>query len=100
MKSQKTSVVRHKKKSVAYYLLLYLILLLVGIFSFIVTRVLVQAGNKALCANSKTCTSDLKLEIDNNIPAVFQGKTIMPPTIMPQEEKPTPVLGISTPVGP
>lgn len=37
--------------------------------------------SQPLCANSRSCKSDLKLNIENNVKGYFQGRQVIPPKI-------------------
>ncbi len=66
------------KKTVGHYLRVYFA-------SILISLIIIIGGNyfftPPLCANSKTCKSDLSLNIDNNAAGIFQGRTVIPPKI-------------------
>lgn len=66
------------KCSVRYYCKLYFI-------SIFICLIIVAVGyfirQQALCANSKTCKSDLFVSIDNNAIGIFQGHKVIPPKV-------------------
>ena len=69
----------HKHKSAGYYLR-------ISFTSLLMATVVYVGGNyfvkpQYVCANSKSCTSDLVEEIDNNTVGIFQGHTVFPPKI-------------------
>ena len=78
---------RHKERTgknrgwLAYFRR-YFPLLFVGVIFFTVTTVVLKANQAPpTCANSKSCTSDLSVKIENNAIGIFQGKQVTPPKI-------------------
>lgn len=67
------------KTSVKHYLLLNFVCLFVGSAVFVTGNYLLQ--RQALCANSKTCKTDLAESIDNNSLGMFAGRKVIPPKI-------------------
>lgn len=65
------------RKSVWYYLKIYLISLFLGLGVFTVGSFFKPAP----CANSLTCKSDLLLNINNDAFGIFQGRKVVPPKI-------------------
>lgn len=89
-----------KKKSKLKKGSLWLILvpLFVSLVVFFGGNYFIKSG--ARCANSKTCKSDLSLNVDNNAVGIFGGRKIIPPKIDLARDivKPT-ILGTSVPKG-
>lgn len=77
---------------------LFLFSLAASIFFVGADLTLKNYNKQTLCANSKSCVSDLAPKIENGSQGFFQGRTVVPPQIDP-EEKIEPVLGVSTPTG-
>lgn len=95
-KAKKASPIKHRK-DVKHYLQVYVIAFTVGIIVFIVGSFLMNQSNPP-CANSKTCHSDLSMNIDNNAVGMFEGHIITPPKIDQAKNLLTPtILGDSTP---
>jgi lipoprotein-anchoring transpeptidase ErfK/SrfK len=67
-----------KCKSVHYYFKLYSVLVII---SLIIIGIGYLIRQQTLCANSKTCKSDLSVKIENNSMGIFQGHKIIPPKI-------------------
>ena len=57
----------------------YFISVIVGIVFFVGASFLLKS--QPVCANSRTCKSDLSVSIDNNAIGVFQGQKVIPPKI-------------------
>ena len=96
--SHKTKTSLAKSKTVGYYLQIYVFSALVGLAVFIVGSILVKPH--VPCANSKTCKSDLSVQIDNAAVGMFQGHTIVPPKIdLAYDNTSSSVLGTNTPEG-
>lgn len=74
---------RKKVASIGHYLFINLVCFLVGSGVFIGSNYFLQLQNN--CANSKTCESDLKENIDNISLGMFEGHKIVPPKIDPAE---------------
>lgn len=80
------------KKTVSHYLKLYFISLFVSSIIFLGGNLFQPQFN---CANSKTCKTDLVLNIDNNAIGVFQGRKITPPKVdLTMESLKSTVLGV------
>lgn len=84
-----------KKKTVGYYLKLYYIaccvcILIGGLGSLIFPP-------QPPCANSKSCSTDLTEKIENGAVGVFQGHTVVPPTINVALDNHQSVLGDNVP---
>ncbi|HEX8932139.1 MAG TPA: hypothetical protein VF810_03215, partial [Patescibacteria group bacterium] len=77
---------------------LFLFSLAASIFFVGADLALKNYNKQTLCANSKSCVSDLAPKIENGSKGFFQGRAVVPPQIDP-EEKVEPVLGVSTPTG-
>jgi lipoprotein-anchoring transpeptidase ErfK/SrfK len=82
-----------KNKRKKNRLLFYLFLTLVFVFSFTLTRILLKSNEVPACANSKSCTSDLSIKIENNAVGTFRGKKVYPPIVDPLEKEAKYVLG-------
>lgn len=67
-----------KCKTIGYYFKLYSLLVFVSLVVFAVGYLI---GQVTLCANSKTCKSDLVINIDNKSFGLFQGRKIIPPKV-------------------
>ncbi|HUD09187.1 MAG TPA: L,D-transpeptidase [Patescibacteria group bacterium] len=80
----------------------YLPLLFVGAIFFATTTVALRVNQTPpICANSKSCTSDLSEKIENDATGMFQGEKVIPPqitTAMASLSQP-PVLGANTTSG-
>ncbi len=86
---------RSKKK-----LKIYFLVILIGVFSFAATRMLLDFTNRPpVCANSKTCNSDLSFRIDNNVAGIFEGRKVNPPVIDASSEETGVVLGAAVSPG-
>ena len=56
---------------------------------------------KPLCANSLSCGQEARLQVDNGVKGVFNGRAVMPPAIdLAAEIAQTRVLGETEPTGP
>lgn len=89
---------RHQKGNFPSYLTIYIPLFFISIVSFAIARsVLASSASTLPCANTKSCTTDLSLKIENNVPGMFAGKRILPPVINPLSQPS--VLGIATASG-
>lgn len=87
-----------RKLGFFYFLRLYFLSVVVGGIFFAGTSFYLHVQNaQPTCANSKTCTSDLKASIDNSALGMFQGKEVVPPKIDGAALATTPVLGADTP---
>lgn len=74
--------------------------LFVGVVAFSVTTTILKTIQAPpTCANSKSCTSDLSLKIENDQIGIFQGRKVIPPKITMSDTSPAPVLGTSTASG-
>lgn len=97
---KQNSVLKVRKKVLMRHLLFYFLLVFVSFVSFSITNTFIHSHEKtSICANSKSCTSDLYLQIQNNVPGVFQGKTVYPPIINLTDTTPSSVLGVASPSG-
>lgn len=97
---RKSSKSSRRKKGFFAYLFQYFFLVAVFTLTFVIAcRVFSLASPQPLCANSKTCKSDLRVSIENGAPGVFHGKTVMPPRINANEFASSPVLGANTSSG-
>lgn len=95
--ARRTKQVTKKKKGFFHFLKQYFMLVAVCSIVFIATdRVLSFVNKQPVCANSKTCESDLTEKIENGTTGVFQGKTFAAPEINASEIASAPVLGAST----
>lgn len=96
-KTRKQSV-HKKKKTIGHYLQLYFISLSAAVVVFFVGNYFTNIP--APCANSKTCTSDLSVHINNNFLGTFEGHIVVPPKMSLSMAKPSSsVLGASTSPG-
>jgi lipoprotein-anchoring transpeptidase ErfK/SrfK len=96
-KRKKAPLVR-KGKTVGHYIQLYFVSLLVGLVVFTVGTYFIKS--QPTCANSKTCQSDLSVNIDNTSSGIFQGHTIAPPKIdLARDIYKSSVLGTTDPSG-
>lgn len=95
----------HKAKSnksiwsyIANYLKKYLLVISVGFLFFVGTKVILFTTHSTAptCANSKSCTSDLSVHIDNNAIGYFEGKKVVPPKINLSDVASVNVLGSQT----
>lgn len=81
-----------KNKSVRHYLKIYFLSLFISSFILAVGSFLKP---QILCANSKTCKSDLIASIDNKAIGFFQGHKVIPPKInLVSVNAKSPVLGV------
>lgn len=88
----------HKSKTIGHYLRIYILSAFVGIFVFALGSIIFKP--QVPCANSKSCLTDLTEKIDNNTLGMFDGHTVIPPTIDPSKNLPSAVvLGDSTTSG-
>lgn len=90
-----------KNRNLLLYFRRYFLLAFVGIVFFTGTTIMFQAKQtQPTCANSKSCTSDLSLKIENNTTGMFHGQTVFPPKIdIALDTSESPVLGTSTASG-
>ncbi|OIP57601.1 MAG: hypothetical protein COX79_01300 [Candidatus Levybacteria bacterium CG_4_10_14_0_2_um_filter_36_16] len=97
-KSHRQKTNKSRKKTIGYHLRVYFLSIFAGVAVFI-------AGNyffnsQPICANSKTCTTDLSFSIDNDATGIFQGRTIIPPKInLALDNSNLSILGADTPSG-
>jgi hypothetical protein len=68
-----------KGKTAGYYLQIYFLSLFAGIFVYVVGGYFMPSP--VPCANSLTCQSDRKLQINNNAVGTFEGRKVIPPKI-------------------
>lgn len=85
-------------KTIAFYFRAYFLSLVVGISVFTLSTVFFKT--QPACANSGSCLSDLKLQINNSAIGMFEGHVVTPPKIDIAMEilKPS-VLGADVPNG-
>jgi len=78
-----------------------MLLITIAAVLFAITKTTLLAQNsQPTCANSKTCSSDLILRIDNNVNGIFEGKVVNPPKIVLTSTTPNrSVLGINSAPG-
>ncbi len=97
-KRSSVSSQKKQKRGVSYFLKKYVlgVITAFAVFGFMGFFFL-SHHQQPLCANSKTCQTDLSLHIDNNVLGTFAGKTVYPPKVngSPQLTDAS-VLGIST----
>lgn len=85
------------KKTIGYYLRIYFASILVSIVITVTGSIL---SLRPLCANSKTCSSDLTASVNNNLAGIFEGHKVIPPKISPGGENTGDlVLGAKAPSG-
>ncbi len=84
---RKKSFLNRAKVSIRHYLLLNLVCIITGSAVFMIGNYILQA--KEVCANTKTCKSDLSESIDNISLGVFAGRTVVPPKIYPGLDYPS-----------
>lgn len=82
-----------KSKTVSHYLKVYFL-------SVFISSIIFAIGSffqpQFLCANSKTCKSDLLVSVNNDIIGIFQGRKIAPPKVdLALVKVETSVLGVS-----
>ena len=94
---RKTKRVSVKKSYGIKYLKLSLLATVSCVIVFTAGNILIKP--ELPCANSKTCTSDLSVHIDNNATGIFEGHTVTPPKINLKRELASAVLGASTSAG-
>lgn len=88
-KKVKRSLARNKrikhasgKNRTKLYISIYFVSLLLGLFLLNVGSKFVQSSNtNLLCANSRTCQSDLTMKVDNGALGVFEGQKVKPPQV-------------------
>lgn len=73
--TKKTKVTKKSR----FHLKIYFISAIVALVAFLTGSYFFKPA--PLCANSKTCQSDLSLNIDNNAIGIFQGQKVIPPKI-------------------
>lgn len=96
-KSSKHKKPANKNHGWFFHLKRYFLLLFVGVISFTTTVAIRTNLSQPTCANSKSCSSDLSLTIENNAKGIFQGQTVFPPIIDSAFDiAPSTVLGAST----
>ncbi len=84
---------KHKKHTAVYYLRIYTLAAVVGILVFVAGTIFVKPSP---CANAKSCTSDLKQNIQNNAVGMFEGHKVTPPKIDLASISSENVLGATT----
>lgn len=78
-----------------YYCLIFIFFVAIGIITLQSTTYFSQS--KVPCANSRTCKTDLSLQIDNDVLGIFQGRTVVPPKVDLAHDLPTNwVLGVES----
>jgi lipoprotein-anchoring transpeptidase ErfK/SrfK len=102
MGKKQSTIMRKKslvhKKGTRHYLCIYFLAVFTGVIVSLTASFLYASD--PTCANSHTCKSDLRYQIDNNILGYFQGHNVNPPKIYPEQDTIIPsVLGINDPVG-
>src|SRR5579859_6746596 len=87
-----------KKRKLSSYVRKYVLSIIFAFVVFLVTSLLLsQQRTQLICANSKSCGSDLSFKIENNAVGTFAGKKVYPPKIEQTSELFNfSVLGIST----
>ncbi|HSD98729.1 MAG TPA: L,D-transpeptidase [Patescibacteria group bacterium] len=87
-----------KKRGVFFFITRYFLFFSVALLFFAGTTAYFKWNNvQPTCANSTSCTSDLTEHIDNGLAGIFEGKTVIPPTIdTTQPIAYQPVLGATT----
>lgn len=97
MKRRKqTHKIAHRKHSIIYYLRIYTLAVVMGVLVFAGGTIFIKPSP---CANSKSCTSDLKQTIQNNVVGSFEGHTVIPPKINLAAISSQNVLGAATSKG-
>lgn len=91
---RKKSAAPKNKKTVGHYLKLYFISVFAGMLVIVIGSFF--AKTPVPCANSKTCQSDLKVQIDNSAIGMFQGHTVTPPKMSLAYNNQPAVLGDAT----
>jgi|SRR5579871_5126248 len=101
VKKKVTKVRKKRHNDFFRYLRFYFLLVFVGLLTFSTATLLFKHHTMSSlgCANSKSCTSDLYLNIENNVQGIFQGKTVYPPIITLADKTSTSVLGVATASG-
>jgi|ERR1700722_2644573 len=90
-----TSKTSKKRKTIGYYLQMYTLSVFAGVVVYIVGGFLMPAPTP--CANSLTCQSDRKMEINNSATGMFEGHKVTPPKIsLASLTIPSNVLGAAT----
>lgn len=73
---------KHKKTTLFFYIQRYFFFVLTVLIFFVGTNVYIQSKQVLpTCANSKSCTTDLSVKIENNTIGMFEGKKVIPPFI-------------------
>lgn len=75
------------KKSVRHYLKIYFFSIFLG-FSILAIGSFIRT--QTLCANSKTCESDLLVSVNNDVIGFFQGRKVVPPKVDLAKDIPQP----------
>lgn len=71
-----------KRHSWIFYIRRYFVLVIVGVFSFSATSlVLSYKQTQPLCANTSSCVSDLSEKIENNSRGIYLGRIVIPPKL-------------------
>lgn len=97
-KKSKSTAEKIKSRGFFFYLLRYFSFVFVAVIGFSVTSFALSYHNPSpTCANSASCTSDLKMQINNGIAGLFEGKIVQPPQLDPAKMfANASVLGAST----
>jgi lipoprotein-anchoring transpeptidase ErfK/SrfK len=85
------------KRTLGRYLRFYFLALFSAFTVYIIGGIFMKAP--VPCANSGTCQSDRKVQINNNAIGMFDGRAVIPPKIYPSTMTTTNVLGASTSPG-
>lgn len=87
---------KHKRLKISDYLRVYVGLIFASLLVFGVTFIFLNSKAKApVCANSKSCNSDLSENIENNVLGIFEGKAVVPPVIDKNRKNDFKVMGVS-----
>ncbi len=98
-KSRKGSIKTPSNKRRGFFFLItrYFLFFSIALLFFAGTSYFLNAAQNTTCANSKSCTSDLSVKIENNAIGMFQGKKVIPPKIdETQQIAYQPVLGAAS----
>lgn len=78
---------RGNKRTVWHYLRIYFLSIFL---SFAILEIGSFIRTQTLCANSKTCKSDLIVQVNNNVIGFFQGHKVVPPKVDLAKDIPEP----------
>ena len=71
-----------KKSNLISYLRSYFFLIVVSVFSFSATSLVLSYKQiQPVCANTSSCVTDLTEKVENNSLGVFLGRTVVPPKL-------------------